>query len=152
MICSPKAVNSKTKPVRVTLAGSIARRESWKQWIVGKYTSLKDGLECHGAGYQILPTPRRGTFAECCIAGVQRCDLLFAYIDSDDCQTILHEIAVGIERGKRVVVCFSPEVEHGGYWLITRLAFSVHLNVSHCCLGAILRFECESFAKNGGDK
>ena len=152
MICSPRDFNSKINPVLVTLAGSFGRQESWKQRIVGKHISLRGGRENHGAGYQILPTPRRGEFAERCITGVQRCDLLFAYIDSDDCQTILHEIAVGIERGKRVVVCFSPDVDHKRYWLITRLAFSVHLNVSHCCLGAILRFECESFAKNGGDK
>lgn len=149
MINAPHAPKKTSKFIRVCLTQSITR----PKWQIGLNNQNLNQTTCgqvnHFDGYRIIPIPKRGGLFERCMAGIDRSDLVFAYLDSTTSYSLIYELAIAIERGKWVVVCLAPEFNPPHFWLIKSKVVSIHFNVRKCCLAEILRKECELFAQKG---
>jgi hypothetical protein len=53
---------------------------------------------------------------------INECDLLFAWINSDDCFGTIFEIGMAVALGKTVVVASPPEFDHHQMWLCRKFA------------------------------
>jgi len=78
-------------------------------------------------------------------------NLVFAYITHPDCYGTMGEIGWAIAKGKAVVICFAPEVDHCDFWFWSMQAQATHTSVRPCCLPAILQEAVLTFATSGCD-
>jgi len=79
----------------------------------------------HGHGYQgYLVDPERSMrlVSRNVQIAINECDLLFAWINSDDCFGTIFEIGMAVALGKTVVVASPPAFDHHQMWLCRRFA------------------------------
>jgi len=74
--------------------------------------------ECrHGATHEI---------SDACFNAIKQCDLLFAYIESNDCFGTFCEIGYAIANEKQIVICYAPGVdENNDMWFQNCNAWNV---------------------------
>lgn len=98
----------------------------------------------HGAiaGYKFGESPYKSTdVIRNNNAGLNRADLVFAYITSIDCFGTLFELGYATRAGKTVVIAFAPKIPHTDFWYSTHQAKRIHTEVRPCCLASLLEKE-----------
>ena len=92
-----------------------------------------------GSGGCTVTTGRLDTYLRC-LKGIQRADLLIAYITSNTCYGTLFELGIAQQAGKIIVMVYSPEmaVQRDDLWFSEMSASEVHLDVSREALTKLL--------------
>jgi hypothetical protein len=70
---------------------------------------------------------------DACIEAIKCCDVLFAFIESDNCYGTIFEIGYAASLGKRVYIAFSDGIrknERRDMWLMCYSASDVYYNIS----------------------
>ena len=63
-----------------------------------------------------------GVVAKCVLHAIEKADLVFAWIDSDDCLGTMLELGIAFQAGKVLVVASPPHFDQRETWLAARLA------------------------------
>lgn len=110
------------------------------------------GPSTHGRGSRgcTVTTGRRDTYHRC-LKGIQRADLVIAYITSNTCYGTLFELGVAQRAGKIIIVMYSPEMElqRDDLWFSEMSANEVHLDVSSEAFSKLLHRSIDKYI--GGD-
>ena len=72
------------------------------------------------------------------VAALADANLVFAYITAKDCYGTLFELGMAAALGKRVVICFAPDIAPDDFWFVNGQANSVYETVNVCCLKSLL--------------
>lgn len=72
-------------------------------------------------------------------------DIVFAYITAPDCPGTIGEIGWAVAKGKHIVMCFAPGVDHSDFWFWAHQANAVYTSVRPCCLPDLLQASVADF-------
>ncbi len=87
------------------------------------------------------PVYDRNEIFEKCIRGIERCDLVFAYITSHDAFGTFFEIGLAHKAGKRIVLCFASNINIADFWFLAQGASRSFSDIAEPELPHILRRE-----------
>ncbi len=84
-----------------------------------------------------------------CLNAVDRCDLVFCYIERLDCHGTIVELARAHAQGIPVVIAFAPGVadaDNNEMWFPSMLATQVYFGVSRCQLPSLVNKSIKELA------
>jgi nucleoside 2-deoxyribosyltransferase len=70
--------------------------------------------------------------SKACLMAIDSADLVFCYIDANDCHGTLFEIGYAVATGIKVVICFAPTIAtptNNDFWFACEKAHEVFYNI-----------------------